>query len=155
MNRFPPPLRALLRLPGMPTVAAPLIVALAAGLGACAGSSPAYSGPPRTLEGQWQVARLDGRVAAGQTLDIDAEGRVSGHAGCNRYVSSIDLRRDGALTFTPAAATKMACVDEGKMAAEVAFLRMLDAVRSVRSRGTSLLLLDEADQVIAELTAQE
>lgn len=153
MKRIPDPLRALLRLPGLPGVAAPLVAALATGLSACASSPPAYSSTPRSIEGQWQVVRIDGQPAAGQTMTVDADGRVSGHAGCNRYVSTIEQGGNGTLRFTPAAGTKMACVDDGKMASEVAFMRMLDEVRSVRGRGTALLLLDEAGQIIAELTA--
>ena len=153
MFRVPPSLHAFLRLPGMPSLAAPVIVALAAGLSACANGNPTQAGTSASPEGHWQVLSIDGRAAVGQTMQIDADGQVSGHAGCNRYVSSVQRSGPGQLGFAPAAATKMACMEEGKMQSESSFLRMLDAVRAFRVTGNGMVLLDEAGQVLAELSA--
>ena len=57
------------------------------------------------------------------------EGRVFGHAGCNRYTASYTFE-DGTLTIGMAAATKMAC-PEALMVVEDRFLSTLGSALSV------------------------
>lgn len=155
MTRALRSIQTIVRLPGIPSLAAPLLLAVLAGLSACAGGGQAQAGSSGSLEGHWQLLSIDGRAAAGQTMRIDAEGHVSGFAGCNRYVSSARLDGPGRVSFTPGAATKMACLEEGKMQSEAAFLGMLGAVRGFRVQGTGLVLLDASGVVLAQLAAQE
>lgn len=104
--------------------------------------------------GDWRVARLDGTAIAADgapTLSFFEPGRAGGHAGCNRYSATYELDRNGRLAFGPAMATKMACADEGRMQAEIAFLNALAAVRGYRRAGADLHLVDEAGAVLIEL----
>lgn len=155
MFRVPPTIQALLRLPGVPTLTAPLVVAMAAGLAGCANGASPSNNSPVSLQGVWEVSALTGQSLAGQTMQIDADGGVSGFAGCNRYVSSIQRGAAGQVSFAPGAATKMACLDGGAMRSEAAFLAMLGEVRSVREQGAGLVLLDGEGRVLAELLATE
>lgn len=155
MTRVLRPFDTFLRLPGMPAVAAPLLLAVVAGLTACAGGGRAQAGSSDGFQGNWQLVSIQGRAAAGQTMQIDTEGRVSGFAGCNRYVSNAQSEGGGRVSFAPGAATKMACLEEGAMQSEAAFLGMLGAVRGFRMRDAELLLLDESGAVLAQLTAQK
>jgi heat shock protein HslJ len=76
-------------------------------------------------------------VGSRVTMEFAADGRALGSAGCNRYTSS--YRTNGtALTFSPAAATRMACAAEGVMQQEQAFLRALESVATMRMEGERL-----------------
>lgn len=110
----------------------PLIAAL------CACSAGAVRGEPPT--GAWRLAGLPAD-ARGPTLEFLADGRVAGHAGCNRFSGQVQWLADDRLRFGPAAATKMACMDAGVMQREAGFLQMLEAVASWRRDGRALLLL--------------
>ncbi|MBQ7063097.1 MAG: META domain-containing protein [Bacteroidales bacterium] len=64
----------------------------------------------------WQLTAMRGRevtLAEGQgqlTLQINPEaGTFSGFSGCNRYFGTLQLGRDGHLTFSDFNGTKMAC----------------------------------------------
>jgi heat shock protein HslJ len=64
------------------------------------------------------------------TLNFDEEGQLFGSAGCNQYSGGYEL--DGrSLTIGPLASTRMACLEEGIMAQETAFLQALEAAHSV------------------------
>jgi heat shock protein HslJ len=73
------------------------------------------------------------------TLDFNAEARASGTAGCNRYTAGYTADK-GALTFAPAAATRMMCAAPGVMEQEQAFLQALTRVATVRMEGDRLEL---------------
>ena len=85
------------------------------------------------------------------TLAFDAEGRVAGTAGCNRY--SAGYVADGeTLRFERAALTRMACLRPGVMEQEQAFVDALASVASARVEGDRLELR-RADGTLA-VTAQ-
>jgi heat shock protein HslJ len=73
------------------------------------------------------------------TLEFGAEGRASGTAGCNRYTAGYTADKT-ALTFTPAAATRMMCAAPGVMEQEQAFLQALTRVATMRMEGDRLEL---------------
>lgn len=124
-----------------------VLLTVAVVLTACAGTSSATGEP----EGAWRLLRLGDVASTGPTLDFQADGRIAGHAGCNRYSASMSRDADGGLHIGPVAATKMACVDDGRMQAEAAFLAMLADVAGYRhSRSGELLLLDESGAVLAQ-----
>lgn len=80
----------------------------------------------------WLLSELDGAapVAGGRpaTLEIDAEGRVAGSTGCNRFMGGYSA--DGAtVTFGQLATTMMACPDE-LMQQERTFLDVMGAAAS-------------------------
>jgi heat shock protein HslJ len=73
------------------------------------------------------------------TLEFGAEGRASGTAGCNRYTAGYTADKT-ALTFTPAAATRMMCAAPGVMEQEQAFLQALTRVATMHMEGDRLEL---------------
>jgi heat shock protein HslJ len=99
---------------------------------------------------RWEVTGIhDGRQAVVSlvpgsrvTLAFDAQGRVSGTAGCNRYTTRYE-DSGGRLRIDAPAATRMACPDSGVMAQEQAFLRALEAARTARIEADSLELRDD------------
>ncbi|MFN3275193.1 MAG: META domain-containing protein [Paracoccus sp. (in: a-proteobacteria)] len=74
------------------------------------------------------VHQIDGMAAPeGVTLEIPEAGRIAGQAPCNRYFAGFE--QDAAsLAIGAVGATRMACLDDGRMAAETAFLSALEAV---------------------------
>lgn len=96
---------------------------------------------PSELVGAWVLRDLGGRGVIDTTettLELDADGRASGSAGCNRYTGSYSFV-DGELSFGPLAATRMMCPDE-MMAQEDGFLGALGAVDRVAIAGPELLI---------------
>lgn len=102
--------------------------------------------PPASLTDiTWTVTSIGGRPVSGMrpvTLSIGSDLAVGGNGGCNNYFT--EARIDGtALSFGPAAATRMACAEEA-MKQEAAYFTALAAVTSYELDGKSLRLLDEA-----------
>jgi len=95
--------RALLELRGQ---AYPECTRAACGGGGCEGARHAHLGGV-----PWMVEDIEGRGIIDRsrvTLEFNDDGRVSGHASCNRYSAS--YTRDGnTLTIGPTATTRMAC----------------------------------------------
>ena len=71
-----------------------------------------------------------------------ADGKVSGHAGCNSYFGSAIVSGE-AITFGNLGSTKMAC-PEPAMSQEARLLDALDGTRGYRLQDNALLLLDGA-----------
>ena len=92
------------------------ILGVAAALMFCAGLGQAA---------EWRILTVDGAAAGeGAALSLDAEGRLSGSTGCNRFSGQAEVA-DGILTAGPAlAATKMACPGP-RAAQETAIFEML------------------------------
>jgi heat shock protein HslJ len=129
-------------MPNHPRVAAIAGLAL---LAACM-SGPEASVLP--LAGSaWRASGIDmGRGAMASvvqgtevTLAFDAEGRVSGGAGCNRY-SARYVADGSALRIEEPALTRMACLQPGVMEQERAFLAALRSVATARVDGERLEL---------------
>ncbi len=78
---------------------------------------------------------------------FDAEGRVAGSSGCNRYSGSYELTGEG-LRFDGFASTRMAC-PPALMNQEALFLRLLgDVVRFDITAEGALLLFSAEERVI-------
>lgn len=96
----------------------------------------------------WQVGGYNnGRqavvgVTTGSALSLafDANGRLSGSGGCNRFTGS--YRADGkSLSIGPLAATRKACAQpEGVMQQEAAYLRALESAATAQREGDRLEL---------------
>lgn len=123
-----------------------------------------FTAQPQSIHGtQWEVTGVNnGRQAVvsvqGETrltLAFDTEGRVSGSSGCNRFTARFEAG-PGALRILSPATTRMACPDPSVLAQEQAFLRALEAVRTVRIEGDRLELRDAegALQVSARTDAE-
>jgi len=67
-----------------------------------------------TLSGKWNLTSIAGGdintlfSEKKPTIEFAADNKIFGHAGCNTYRTSYDLK-DGVLTFKPVASTMMAC----------------------------------------------
>jgi heat shock protein HslJ len=69
-----------------------------------------------------------------------AEGRVSGHAGCNRMMAGYELGPEaGTIAVKGPATTRMAC-EEGRMTFEARFTKAFGAATAVRFEGSHMYL---------------
>jgi len=90
---------------------------------------------------EWVVASLAGVALDGDvhpTVTFDAEGRISGSAGCNRYGGRYALEGE-AIAVGHLGATQMACPPE-QMEQEVQFLDALGRVERLSLRDGMLVL---------------
>ena len=69
-----------------------------------------------------------------------ADRRVSGSGGCNNFTGTYELTTGDRVRFSPLAATKMACLDQGATETETRFLQVLGQADSYYLRGDSLQL---------------
>lgn len=95
---------------------------------------------------EWRVETLGDAAPladAAVTLAFDADGRVSGSTGCNRFHGAYELTGE-TLTFGPAATTMMACPDT-TMAQERQVLDTLAAIRGFDIGDSGALILRDAE----------
>jgi len=123
--------------------------ALAAALTLLAGCAGAHkpATPASGIVGPvWVAADIAGTTAGTEapvTLQLGADGRASGHGGCNGYVGSFTLAGD-ALTFGPLASTRMACAS-ALMDREQRYFETLAQVAHYAVADDGALLLTTAD----------
>lgn len=113
---------------------------------------PAEVGGPT---GSWRVESLRGRPlpeGVRATLQIDSNGRVSGHSGCNGMGGQATIR-DRAIRFGPLVGTMMAC-PEPRMQIENQFRAALEATRSWRMERGALVLLSGRGARLVVLTRE-
>lgn len=117
--------------------------------------SPSAAGIP-LRETNWKLVQLEGKsVSAGDqqrepNLTFHtAENRITGFGGCNRF-SGTYMADSRALRFNGVASTQMAC-DRG-MDTEMAFLGMLEKVRTWKITNQQLEFYDANDKVLARFT---
>ena len=106
---------------------------------AVATSEPVYEAAD--LVGVWLLEDLGGRGVMDRvqtTIAFDAEGRVAGSGGCNRFTGSYTFE-DGRLAFGPMAGTKMMCA-EAVMDQEDRFHDALADLERITIDGDSLLI---------------
>jgi heat shock protein HslJ len=104
-----------------------------------------------TLAGtQWVLSTLDGAAAieaAQATLNFDAEGRITGSDGCNRFFGPYRVAGD-ALVFSQLGGTLMACPPD-MMEQARSFTRALMSTNTFSMAGGTLTLLDENGAALA------
>lgn len=85
--------------------------------------------PNDTLSaGNYAVLQINDQTApSGITFDLDAQGRISGQAPCNRFMAQLE-RSGKTMSVSPVAATRMACMDPARSRAETDFLAALGAI---------------------------
>lgn len=122
------------------------------------GDAPAKAVKPEpvnaeSLTGTWTLTSIAGEDMAtlfpekAATMEIAADGKVFGNAGCNTYRTSYTLDGD-MLTFAPAMATKMACP---AMQGETKFLSHLATpLQAATSEGK--LLFNKDGNMVLEFT---
>lgn len=102
---------------------------------------------------EWSVVQIGTASVAEDaklTLAFDAEGRISGHSGCNRFMGGFS--QDGeVLSFTQIAGTMMAC-PQPQMDLERQMLEALSATKSFSlTPGGALELFGEDGLVLRAL----
>jgi heat shock protein HslJ len=126
---------------GMPHPQSVTVVAGDQTLAGCGGE------PASLLHGaEWTVVAIDGKPLVGgskPTLTFAPDGRLTGHASCNRFMSEYTLSGEG-LVIAPAAATKMMC-EPSLMDQERAFLAALSATQGFSISADGALLLRTGD----------
>jgi putative lipoprotein len=94
----------------------------------------------------WHVTKMGSvAIVSGKepTIRFTKDGRIEGTTGCNRFFGS--YVQDGAkVTFSGTGATKMACLQDGVMQQELAFLAIL--------QGEAELSFERRAQVLSPLT---
>jgi heat shock protein HslJ len=104
----------------------------------------------------WQMERFEGDDALGST-EVTAvfaeDGTLSGNAGCNSFSTSYTLEGDNLRISDTIIATMMACLDDGVMEQEAAFLGGLPGAANYKIEGRQLTLYDEAGRKIGRFTA--
>jgi heat shock protein HslJ len=120
------------------------VVGLAAGL--LVGATTARAHDDKLAGGEWV---LDGGGGKPPVLRFEA-GRVSGTGGCNRFGGSYESSGE-ALSFSPLAATRMAC-EPALMKSEQDFFAMLEQVRGMKLEGDALELRDQGGKTLARFT---
>ena len=98
---------------------------------------------------EWGFASDDKRF-----VQFQGEGKVFGHGGCNRFFGSYEAGTDGQLSFSALGSTRMAC-PELIMQQETAFMGILENTKSMKQEGTRLRLLDDQQNVLAELVRKD
>lgn len=131
-----------------------IFAALATLMATACAADPPRDPAPDLADTQWVVEDIDGRGIVDRvesSLNIDANDRVSGFGGCNRYFSDVTTA-DGTIAFGLIGSTRMAC-PEAVMDQEQKFFAALGASRSFRQDTLTGLLYfqDEAGQDILRL----
>ena len=78
---------------------------------------------------------------------FEAEGRLSGHGGCNRFFGSYEIT-DDRVSVGPLGATRMACPGP-VMELEMAFMSALEQAGGFTRDGTRLVLTDKQGNAAA------
>jgi hypothetical protein len=114
-------------------------------LGCAAKREPAGSFLAEAPVGSWRLIGFGDATEPGEvevTLRVEADGKISGASGCNRY-SGDWTPREGGAQVGPLAATKMACPPP-RMEIEVRYLEELGSVRGWRRHVEGIVLVDAA-----------
>ena len=113
------------------------------------------SGTESLIGPYWRLVELEGQpsVSGGGAreahLQFSAENRVSGATGCNTLGGGYE-RTGEQLRFGDLFSTKMACLEENRMAQETRFMRALDRVDRFAVSGDTLTLF-AGDNAVARL----
>jgi len=131
-----------------------VVMTLALLMSACA-ASPTDNAPD--LKGtSWVLAQVQGKdIVPGSLPTISFEdGRVSGNASCNSFGGDY-TQKGGKLTFGMMMSTMMACLDNGVMEQEQAYLAALNNVTSFKIVDGQLHLLDGDGNTVLHFSAQD
>lgn len=114
-------------------------------LGACSGSST-----PKDLNGtSWALTQIkDVPVLSDTTPSLSfANGEATGSGSCNQFGGTYESSED-TLTFGPLMSTLMACMAEGVMEQESAYMAALQASAKYKIMDGNLRILDAQDNVL-------
>ena len=123
----------------------------------CVANSEKSSASPPLPTGSWTLTTIENQPLTNPlppglrpiTLTISDAGDVSGNAGINRYSGTVDTGawENREIVFGPLAVSRMAG-PPAAMTAEAAYLGALDAVRTFRVEGGSLVLGGAAGELL-------
>jgi heat shock protein HslJ len=116
--------------------------------GASNAAPAAAAATSATLDGAWTVPSLTGRD--GPPRVTLADGKATGHSGCNDFSAGYTSGADGALAFGPVTATKMFCEGEPGTSEQALFAALAATKRATRD-GTLMRLHDADGAVLLEL----
>jgi heat shock protein HslJ len=74
------------------------------------------------------------------TLEFSADGRVGGTGGCNRYGGTYTAGDEGGLTLSALFSTRRACMGDGLMQQEQAYLAALETATAYAISGAQLTI---------------
>ena len=124
-------------------------LAVGAGLTACGSAISDDDASDQLVRQDWIAETIDGTpvINPGRVTLAFAEGRVSGRGGCNHYSGPVEI---GAQTLKIGAliSTKMACVENGLMQQESAYLNALQSAQRYRVGGDARLVITTASGAI-------
>ena len=131
-----------------------VMMAVVIGIAGCASS---MSTPVESdLTGAWLVEYIGERPVIDNspaTIEFAGNGRVGGHASCNRFVGEYALS-GSSLSFGKLGATKMMC-PSALMEQEARFLAALERVSKVQIQKGLLLLLDAEGGAVFKASKKE
>ena len=139
-----------------------IIICAIAGMAAfvSCGTSRKAASTEELISGSWNITEAMGHAVtprdnAAPTISFDIDGkRVSGHAGCNRFMGGFTLNGNGknSISFTPLAATKMMCPD---METEQNIFLALDAASRIKGSGhDSIEFRSDSGEVVLKMERQ-
>lgn len=135
----------------------PGLAAMVLGLAACSLTEDVPDAQAERVYGRtWIAEEVVGQpVPAGiePSLLVAADGKVSGHAGCNGYFGSVIIAGE-AMSFGNLGSTRMACA-EPAMSEEGRLLSALDSTRGYRVQDDTLVLLDGAGETLVRFREDE
>lgn len=108
-------------------------------------AEPAYTQSMPLAGSEWRPTVIDGVEIAAESgifIQFGADGEARGSGGCNRFAGSYQVSGDK-ITFSPLAATRMAC-PQPVMANETRFFSALDRVKRFSRERIELELTDDA-----------
>jgi putative lipoprotein len=111
---------------------------------------------PGVTDTAWQLeAWISGGEASAPvtdsliTLEFSADGRVGGTGGCNRYGGTYTTGDEGGLTLSALFSTRRACMGEGLMQQEQAYLSALESATAYAiSDGQLTITYGNGDQLV-------
>jgi heat shock protein HslJ len=114
---------------------------------ACKGSEPGeafVSDWDAATTGAWSLSEIDGRApiaGTSVTLEIEADGKLAGSAGANRYFGSCERTAAG-IAMSPLGSTRMYVAEPpGLMEQEARFLELLGNATALRADSSALVFL--------------
>jgi heat shock protein HslJ len=120
------------------------------------GSGGAVTSASELTDVAWRPTRLGEMPLAEDTaiyLQFDGDGRIGGHAGCNRYFGGYRFDAE-TLVFGMVGATRMAC-GEPANSIEISYLEALQNTRGAVRAGDRLALRDAEGETLARFVAIE
>jgi heat shock protein HslJ len=131
-----------------------VFLTLASTLTACSVGGAASNAA--SLEGEWTLQTLNGvPLLAGSAINATfAEGKITGYSGCNSYGGAYTVK-GGGLELGEIAMTLMACLEDGVMEQEQAYMEALSNVAKFRLDNDRLELLDESGATLLAYTRLE